>query len=73
MMLKHALVWLGFGGHEHDHPHGHGEHGRGHGTHTSGHGHHHTHGVVDPIIATTERGIWAVKWSDTVGQPPSKF
>src|SRR5215213_8118811 len=36
---------------EHDHPHGHGgEHG-------------HTHGAVDPSIATSERGIWAVKWS----------
>ena len=23
----------------------------------------HTHGVVDPSIATTERGIWAIKWS----------
>ncbi len=25
--------------------------------------HAHTHGVVDPTILTTERGIWAVKWS----------
>ncbi len=25
--------------------------------------HHHTHGVVDPSIISTERGIWAVKWS----------
>src|SRR5215210_3082211 len=23
----------------------------------------HTHGAVDPSIATSERGIWAVKWS----------
>ena len=23
----------------------------------------HTHGVVDPAIATTDRGIWAIKWS----------
>ena len=23
----------------------------------------HTHGVVDPTIATTARGIWAIKWS----------
>jgi divalent metal cation (Fe/Co/Zn/Cd) transporter len=29
--------------------------------HHGGHGH--THGVVDPSIATSERGIWAVKWS----------
>src|SRR5215213_5104762 len=36
---------------EHDHPHGHeAEHG-------------HAHGAVDPSIATSERGIWAVKWS----------
>src|SRR5215212_3147873 len=36
---------------EHDHPHGHGgEHG-------------HAHGAVDPSIATSERGIWTVKWS----------
>jgi cation diffusion facilitator family transporter len=25
--------------------------------------HPHSHGVIDPILATTERGIWAVKWS----------
>jgi len=25
--------------------------------------HDHTHGVTDPLILTTERGIWAVKWS----------
>ncbi|MCI2429935.1 cation diffusion facilitator family transporter [Candidatus Acetothermia bacterium] len=25
--------------------------------------HSHTHGVIDPSITTTERGIWAVKWS----------
>ncbi len=34
-----------------------------------GHHHHdsedrgHIHGVIDPSIATTQRGIWAVKWS----------
>lgn len=27
------------------------------------HGHDHTHGVTDPHIISTERGIWAVKWS----------
>lgn len=27
------------------------------------HGHGHTHGVVDPSIVTSERGIWAIKWS----------
>src|SRR5215204_1307415 len=25
--------------------------------------HGHTHGVIDPTIATTTRGIWAIKWS----------
>ena len=34
----------------HDHNHEHGEHG-------------HTQGAVDPSIATSKRGIWAVKWS----------
>lgn len=30
------------------------------------HGHGHTHGTVDPGIATSERGIWAIKWSFVV-------
>jgi len=29
--------------------------------HSDGHGH--RHGAVDPPIISTERGIWAVKWS----------
>jgi cation diffusion facilitator family transporter len=49
--------------HEHNHTHGHGDgHGHDHG-HGHGHGHGHTHGVVDATIATTSRGIWAIKWS----------
>jgi cation diffusion facilitator family transporter len=33
-------------------------------THGAGHGHHgHAHGIVDPTISTTARGLWAVKWS----------
>jgi len=39
----------------HDHHHGE-EH---HGHHEPGH----SHGAVDPAIATSERGIWAIKWS----------
>jgi cation diffusion facilitator family transporter len=27
------------------------------------HAHGHTHGVVDPSIATSDRGLWALKWS----------
>jgi cation diffusion facilitator family transporter len=37
--------------HDHGHPHGHGE------------GHGHSHSRVDPSIAASDRGIWAVKWS----------
>ncbi len=33
-------------------------------THDKGHDDHgHTHGAIDPSIITTERGIWAIKWS----------
>ena len=54
-MFEQLKDWLGFGpearvvGHGHDHG---AEGGRGH-----------THGVIDASITTTERGIWAVKWS----------
>ena len=34
--------------------------------HAAGGGHGHTHGTVDPTIATTTRGIWAIKWSFVV-------
>ena len=51
-MGNNAFTWLGFGAQGQDHAPGHDDHG-----------HHHQHGVVDPIIATTARGIWAVKWS----------
>ncbi|RWH68475.1 cation diffusion facilitator family transporter [Mesorhizobium sp.] len=58
-MLTRILDWFGFGSH------GHGHGGNGHGRH--GHDHHgthgHTHGVIDATIATTARGIWAIKWS----------
>src|SRR5215203_4103036 len=40
----------------------HGHHNDDHHDHGEG-GHGHTHGAVDPSIATSERGIWAVKWS----------
>jgi cation diffusion facilitator family transporter len=30
---------------------------------TDQHAHDHTHGTVDPVLLTTERGIWVVKWS----------
>lgn len=37
-----------------DHDHHHGNHGHGHG---------HRHGGVDAAIASSERGLWALKWS----------
>ena len=50
-MIAKVLDWFGFG------PHGHGHH-------EPDHDHHgHTHGVVNPAITTTDRGIWAIKWS----------
>ncbi|MHB8886321.1 MAG: cation diffusion facilitator family transporter [Methylovirgula sp.] len=54
-MFRSALVWLGFASSpgENFHRHDHGDGGK----------HGHTHGIVDPTIATTERGIWAIKWS----------
>jgi cation diffusion facilitator family transporter len=61
-MWTRILDWLGFGGHGHSHGH-HGHHGNhAHGHHEHG-PHGHTHGVIDATIATTERGIWAIKWS----------
>jgi cation diffusion facilitator family transporter len=54
-MVRVALAWLGLAeprpsvrGHHHA-PHG-GAHG-------------HAHGAIDPSVTTTERGIWAIKWS----------
>lgn len=41
------------------HPHGDQRPGTGHGRQAHGH----THGFVDPSIASTARGIWALKWS----------
>ncbi|MDB5526513.1 MAG: cation transporter [Rhizobium sp.] len=53
-MWNKVLDWFGFGAH------GHNQHGDGH-NHHGPHGH--THGVIDATIATTDRGIWAIKWS----------
>ena len=47
---------LGFSDH-HDH---HNDQGHHHGSQS------HTHGVIDATIPTTERGIWAIKWSFVV-------
>lgn len=54
-------------GHSHDHEeHGHDReqaHGHRGDDRTRGSRHPHTHGIVDPSIASTERGLWALKWS----------
>jgi cation diffusion facilitator family transporter len=56
-MIARVLDWFGFssrGQGHHDHGHRGPDQGRRQG---------HTHGVVDPTITTTARGIWAIKWS----------
>jgi cation diffusion facilitator family transporter len=55
-MRQKMLDWFGFGVTDHGHDHG------GH-DHSDRGGQGHTHGVIDATIATTERGIWAIKWS----------
>src|SRR5262245_21492825 len=44
--------------HGHSQTHSHDDHNR------TGHGH--SHGIVDPSIATTNEGLWALKWSFVV-------
>lgn len=34
-----------------------------HTPHAHAHGHGHWHRGIDPTIASTERGVWALKWS----------
>jgi cation diffusion facilitator family transporter len=58
---EHELMFPLMTEHSHDH-HDH-DHKGGRG-HLDGHGKHsHTHGLIDPSITTSERGIWAIKWS----------
>jgi divalent metal cation (Fe/Co/Zn/Cd) transporter len=58
-MPKTIKEWLGFGGQDQRIGHGH-LHGHNHGG-AAGHGH--THGVIDPSLSSSERGVWAIKWS----------
>jgi len=57
-MLDTVRDWFGFSGAGQGHSHA----GHGHEYGQAG-AHGHTHGVVDPSIASSERGIWAIKWS----------
>ena len=56
--LAKVLDWFGLGGHDHSSSHG----GHNH-SHDGAGGHGHTHGVIDPSLTTTERGMWVIKWS----------
>ncbi len=52
-LVRSLRDWFGFGPEHASHGH----------SHRAGGGHGHTHGVIDATIATTDRGIWAIKWS----------
>ena len=56
-MLKTIKEWFGFGGQDQHIGHGHEHHHGG----ATGHGH--THGIMDPGLSSSERGVWAIKWS----------
>ncbi len=56
-MLETISEWLGF---SKQHSHGHPHHDHVH-HHKGRHGH--THGIIDPTLATTDKGIFAIKWS----------
>lgn len=58
-MLATIKGWFGFG--DGDHAHGHDQGSASH-SHSAG-AHGHTHGVIDPSLSSSERGIWAIKWS----------
>ena len=49
--------WFGFGAEGAGPGHDRGGHDHAGGAHG------HTHGVIDPSLSSTERGIWAIKWS----------
>ena len=57
-MFDKVRDWFGLASPQADAGHRHDSHG-----HDAGGSHGHTHGVIDASITTTERGIWAVKWS----------
>lgn len=55
LRMVDVLAWFGFSQESLATGHGH--------SHGESEGHGHTHGVIDASIATTDRGIWAIKWS----------
>jgi cation diffusion facilitator family transporter len=51
-------------GHSHDPDHNRGhDHAHPHSAAASDPRHGHEHGIIDPTIATSDRGLWAIKWS----------
>lgn len=60
-MLQSLLNWFGFGQPQKAPAGSHQGHGTSASADAKSHGH--THGVVDASIATSERGLWAIKWS----------
>ncbi len=56
--LQRVLIWLGFAQTSADEQRA--------GAHGQAGGHGHRRGVIDATIATTDRGIWAIKWSFAV-------
>ncbi len=60
-MLQSLLNWFGFGQTQSALAGGHQGHSASASLDAKSHGH--THGVVDASIATSERGLWAIKWS----------
>lgn len=56
-MWNAIKVWLGVGGRDLTLGHTNGHDG----DEAAGHGH--THGVIDPSLSSSDRGIWAIKWS----------
>lgn len=71
-MFEKVKDWFGFGKIDElngsspkSDPDDHSHQARGHGHVHGGRGgpDGHTHGIVDPSVAATERGVWAVKWS----------
>jgi cation diffusion facilitator family transporter len=57
-MFETIKEWLGFSGQGFHGQAGHGEHDHG-----PGGKHGHTHGVIDPTLSSSDRGVWAIKWS----------
>ena len=56
-MLKQVRDWFGFSDEAMSHGHGDGH------PHGGAAGHGHTHGIIDPSLSSSERGVWAIKWS----------